>query len=260
MHSLSEKIAELSSNVGIINTFKDKKEQDANFTENTNSLNEIGEGLAELETPIDIMIDSKIKIGTNSSTVVADVQLLPDILKMTNNFKKRFNKDKKVILEPFPKEEYGPEKNYKYFKKKCKELSEELNTILSDSWANYVTEKIPEGLNEELLALLKRAAKKEIKAIMSDIEVELKKIREIAKKLPKAEKVIVDRDKSVETIKEKWQEVDIKDEIINFLKEAHTRQGASFESLTTNVKDWLEKNGELKNAKIIFNQNNLYLQ
>ena len=96
--------------------------------------------------------------------------------------------------------------------------------------------------------------------IISDIKVELKDIGEIANSLPKTQKVIDDLDSSVENVKNKWEQVDIKDEIINFLKEAISGQGASFESLTTNVKDWLEKNGELKNAKIIFNQNNLYLQ
>jgi len=258
MRSLSEKITELSSNVGKIITFKDKKQEDASFTEVTDSLGVIGNGLAELETPIDIMIESKIKLEGNPPHDPLDIQSIPEIIVMTNNFKERFDEDKNVISEPFPKKEFGPEKNYKYFEKKCKKIKEDLDSTLNESWAKSVKAKIPEGLNVALITLLKRVASKELSKILSGIEEELSKIYEIANKLPTEINVIDDLDNSIKSLKEKWEQVDIQFEIIKFLREAHTPKGASFESFTNTVKNWLEKNGELKNAKIIFNQRNLF--
>ena len=258
MGSLSEKITELSSNVGKINTFKDKKEEDTGINDVTVSLGAISQAFAELEAPIDIMIESKIKLESNSPLESENIQSISEILEMTNNFKERFNKNKKIVFEPFPREEFGPDRNFKYFERKCKTITGELDSSLKESWANSAKGKIPEGLNEALITLLKRVASKELSIILSGIEEEHTKIIEIANKLPTEINVIVDLDNSVESLKEKWEQVDIKEEIIKFLQEAHTPQGASFESFTNTVKNWLEKNGELKNAKIIFNQRNLF--
>ena len=76
--------------------------------------------------------------------------------------------------------------------------------------------------------------------------------------MPTDKKVIDDLDKLVNSLNDDWKNLGLEREVIEFLTDAHSPKGAKYESLTCNVKDWLEKFGQLKNAKIIFHQKNYY--
>jgi len=249
--SLSEKIVELTSNVNHLKTLRDQKEQDTDIVDTVQSMEEIRGNLDENQTPLEVLIENKIK---NISFHFDTVDSIPEIIQMAKDFKERYSKDENVVFEPFPKEAFGRVKNFQYFVKKCKKITDELDSNMKESWAIFVRGKIPKGLNDSLISLLNRLEAEGLKEILPKIDKERKEIENIANDLPKKKEVINYLEELVNSLEEKWEKLGIPEEIIKFLQEAHSDEGAPYDSLTSPVKEWLEVYDILKNAKIIFNQ------
>ena len=77
--SLSEKIVELTSNVNHLKTLRDQKEQDTDIVDTVQSMEEIRGNLDENQTPLEVLIENKIK---NISFHFDTVDSIPEIIQI----------------------------------------------------------------------------------------------------------------------------------------------------------------------------------
>jgi len=246
--STSQKIVELILKINNIKESEIKLNKITAFGEVEKELAKIDSDLNKYESAIDSMIDNKIKIDNIESISYID--------QITNDYEKSFQKNSDSI-ETFT--ESGTRKVHiaRDYIPQCKILDRELDNTLLLSWKNWVYKKLPENLNSKVINTLSRVAKSDLKPQVSVIEEKLNEIDNIATVLPNELNVNHNLDEKVRSVKNLWDEmIDSKtdfNQIIQFLRDALEEDGAKYEGFTPEIKAWFEEHGEMRNARIKFN-------
>ncbi len=156
-----------------------------------------------------------------------------DLLKFVIVVEQNFKKNPEWILD---------NNNFKgnIFDQGIKNITNNLNRKLKNSWQNYLKQKMP-TTNQEILNLLEKITS------FKDTISQIKRLRELIEKIeyPQKKEEFDLIDNYVKIIREKWNSLEsdeIPDSIIIFLKAA-SNQGATLNLLTEEVKDWIIKHG-----------------
>ena len=218
-----------------IDALKDNKtlvSNAAKFNNFSSLLTPIYELLVEIEESLEIFIQNSIQVPANTGINKSIVKV--------EDFKKNFNEDSEIVLNPFPG------KNQKnYFFDPLEETSQRLKDDLKSTWKNWVEQKTKFEINTSAFDSLKEISAYKIE--ISELEQNYREFLSHSENLPKTQDVIPKVDKLIKKFEGIWGTLDnIPDEVLAFLQKASSHEGASyFEFSKPKVKKWLESNEQL---------------
>ena len=218
-----------------IDALKDNKTAESHaekFISFSNLLTPIYEKLVEIEESLEIFIQNSIQVPANTE--------IKNSLVKVEDFKKKFNENSEIVLNPFP------DKNQKnYFFSPLEETSERLKDDMQLSWGNWVNKKIKSEINPSAFDSLKEISAYKIE--ISELEQNYRQFKSISENLPETKDVIQKLEKLSKKIDGIWGTLDnIPDKVVEFLVNASSFHGAKYSEFSKpEVKKWLESNGKL---------------
>ena len=232
--NILERTKNLNSEIEKLKKLRVRSSKAGKFEQLADHLEPVKEKFADLENPLDSMIDIKdIQINNEFNTLAGLSGMLKD-------FKDRYEEDKNNALDPFPQKDLTH-----VFITPLTSLATDVDENLTDAWSTWTGEKNSSGINEDTLEVLFGAGIKGVK----ELKKKHKEIQDLSQTLPQDTRTpekVKDLGKSV---REAWDKLDAPSEVVSFLREAYG-DGASLNLLSDEVKKWLEENGLIHNVKV----------
>ena len=233
--NILERTKNLNSEIEELKKLRVRSSKAGKFEQLADHLEPVKEMFADLENPLDSMIDIKdIQINNEFNT-------LAGLSGMLNDFKDRYEEDKNNALEPFPRQDLTH-----VFITPLTSLATDVDENLTDAWSSWTEKKTSSGINEETLNVLSEAG---IKGV-TELKKTHKEIQDLSENLPQDIKTPQTVEKLGETVRKAWEKLEAPSEVVSFLREAYG-EGAGLGMLSDEVKKWLKEKGLINKVKLI---------
>ena len=230
--TLLKRAETVSNNVRDLKDLEKRAEHAQLFEKRANDLERPAVSLRKLEPSIEILVEHQIiATAVESGTVAAIKSRLKDL-------HLRYLLDKNVMIDPFPKEDI----RFVLYRA-LEQLTEQSDAALLEAWGEWGRRQLP-CVDNEVLALLEKI---EVLRVPAQTVKRLRQEAvEICSSLP-ADKGAITRLKTLAgDMSETWHNLageGVPVPVMAFLRNAITYEGARFEDLTLEVRDWMSEHG-----------------
>lgn len=230
--TLLKRAETVSNNVRSLKDLEKRAEQAQLFEKRANDLERPAVLLRQLEPSIAILVEQHIIAAAVESGTVAAIK------SRVKDLHSRYLLDKNVMIDPFPKEDI----RFVLYRA-LEQLTDGSDAALLEAWGEWGRRQLP-CVDNEVLALLEKIDVLRVPA--QAVRMLRQEAEEIFSSLP-ADKGAITRLKDLaDDMSETWHNLageGVPIPVMAFLKKAITYEGARFEDLTVEVRNWISEHG-----------------
>ena len=227
--NIFERAAQLSSEINDLHALKIRATQAELYEKRANDLSIPVSELFPLNGSVHVLTQLNIPIQLIDRNLVVSLYL------RIKDLKSRYEIDRNAIIDPFP----GEDVRF-VFTQPLSQFPQKINAALRETWSNWAQKNVP-SIDNEVLEILT-----EISALHNSV-AGIQRLKMNAESygasLPSNLDDVNSLTNICNKILEEWHSLTgdgISEGVLKFLREAGNKDGAKFESLNSEVDEWLE--------------------
>jgi hypothetical protein len=237
--SLLGRAQRLSEDIREISALKKRAEHAAVVEKRANDLTFPADELKKLESTIHVIA------SLGPSVPLSEGGLIGTLRNRIADLSTRYATDRNAILDPFP----GEDVRY-VLNQPLASLPKKVEKALLAAWESWSKKNIPE-IDDEVLDIL--AGITALRATASNVRSLKANAKEICTSLPNGADDLDRLKRLCEQMSDTWHNLTgdgIPKDVLVFLRAAGSREGAFFDTLTTEVLDWITSHGLHESLRI----------